>query len=64
MNNETYKQLKKEVKEIKEMPKMFLYLDDINRFHKMNDKALSEGMITQKQHDTLETIVENVWWGR
>ena len=64
MNNETYKQLKKEVQEIKEIPTIFLFLDDIMRFHRKNDKALSEGMITQKQHDRLATIVENEWLSR
>lgn len=46
------------------MPKMFLFLDDINRFCRKNDKALSDGMITQKQHDKLEKTIHDIWWGR
>ena len=64
MNNETYKNLKKEVQEIKEIPVTFLFLDDINKFCRKNDKALSDGMITQKQHDKLEKTIHDIWWGR
>ena len=59
--NPTYRKLRQEVKDIEECPISVLFLDDIYRFYNKNDKALENGLITQKQHDRMENMVHDIW---